>query len=631
MTRPGVDVAAGDAAAKVFETAVEVDRDDDGHGLSVATAAALNACWASGGAAACRSWLDGQLGEVPGDASADARQLALQLAFARGMASLGGFELANEAYDAAIGLTAEPGPIQLERARLYLFQHDLGAALDCLELAVTWLSEEPGAWLELGEVLLRLDRGAEARDALLQAQAHLDHDAQITAATRLRCDTLLGTAHLRCVQAEPAVQLLSRTVQQHPESAEAWLLLGHAELLLDHDAASLQAYERAIELSPTPSPALLLHHGMACQQLGQWERARERFARIVDDHPSYADARWYLCQVELALGLWSQGWARYGARYTTGALRHRVMPFRPWDGRALPEDTLLILAEEGLGDEILYASCFDAAMARVGHCIIECEPRLEALFRRSFPSASVVGTDRGMDLGWLQGRPTPRWQVSSGELPRLFRPDAASFEPRRAYLQADPARREHWRRRLSETLGPGLKVGVSWRGGTPSTRTRARSLPLEAWRPIVEVPGCGFVSLQYGDTTDDRARWRALYGAPLVDLAEMHADYDETAAVVAALDLVITVCTAVVHLGGALGQRVWVLAPHAPGWRYGAHAADMPWYAQVEVHRRSLDGDWDEICQSIAVKLRELTRSVTLSADSRASPSIQGGNDAGAA
>jgi Tfp pilus assembly protein PilF len=602
--------------------------------------AALQAQWQAGGPAACQGWLAEQLRHAGAD-----QELALQLGAARGYRSLAQHELAQAAYEQAIGLAAEPGLIHLERARLYLEQHDLGNALDSLQLAVTWCSNDGLTWLELGEVLLRLDRKEDARDALVLARSQLvrtDTTAMTTAAPAslapaatnktlsaadalLRCDITLGSAYMRSGDPAAAASVLRDTVLHRPQSAQAWMALGHAELVLDNDAASARAYERAIELSAAPSPALLLHHGVACQQLGQWDLARERFARILEEHPGHANARWYLCQAELALGHWSQGWALFGARFTSGALQHRAMPFRPWDGRPAPADTLLILADEGLGDEILYGSCIDAAMAQVGHCIIECEPRLEKLFRRSFPAASVVGTAQDSDLAWLNGLPTPNWQISSGDLPRLFRPDAASFEPRRAYLQADPRRRAHWRQRFDVELGPGLKVGVSWRGGTAQTRTRARSLPLDAWRPIVEVPGCHFVSLQYGDTRDDRARWQDLYGTPVADFAEMHTDYDETAAAVAALDLVITVCTAVVHLGGALGQRVWVLAPHAPGWRYGAHAPDMPWYRRVAVQRRAADGGWDEICQSMAKNLHLLTEIVSAPAISGIHPSIRGG------
>jgi hypothetical protein len=426
----------------------------------------------------------------------------------------------------------------------------------------------------------------------------------------VRCDLALSNACVRSSDFAAATAVLLDTVQWFPHVSEAWMALGHAGLQLDDDAACAMAYERAIALVDAPSPALILHHGVACQQMGQWELARERFAAVVRDHPTHDIARWYLCQAELALGHWTPGWALFGARFKSGALKYRAMPFKPWNGEPAPGATLLVLADEGIGDEIMYASCLDATIARVGLCIIECEPRLTRLFKRSFPKATVVGSERGSDMSWLQGLPVPDFQVSSGDLPQIFRPDAAAFDPRRAYLKSDQRAVEDWQVRLSSNLGPGLNIGISWRGGTVQTRGRARSMPLQAWQPIFDVPGCNFVSLQYGDTRADLVQLRQILGRHVADFPEIHSDYDDTAALVGALDMVISVCTAVVHLGGALGKHVWVLAPHAPGWRYGAQAFEMPWYQDVVVWRQPTAGDWGAMCHSVSVKLSDLTKVV---------------------
>jgi tetratricopeptide (TPR) repeat protein len=572
---------------------------------------------------AALAWIaQGQAGAAMADAEASWR-----LAHGRLLLALGRSDQARDELEAAIGLTDAPGAIQLELARAHIALHDYPAALDCLQLAVTWLPTHGLAWLELGTALLRMDRTAEALAALQTARdllqtvppdrqaepAESSQDAALVSdgvTDLLRCELRLSHAALRESQFQHAVEILRCSVLHSPGIAEAWTALGNAELLLDNDQQAEAAYEQAIHLSATPSTGLVLNHGVVCQNLGRWDLARQRFLEVCRDQPGELIARWYLCQVELALGHWRAGWDLFGLRFTAGALKYRPMPFRQWVGEAAHMDTLLVLADEGIGDEIMYVSCLADAMARVGTCILECEPRLERLFKRSFPDALVIGTDRSSDISWLNGLPTPHWQLSSGDLPRLFRPDIASFEPRRAYLRADTGQTEAWRQRLTADLGPGLKVGISWRGGTDRTRIRARSLALPEWAPILSVPGVRFVSLQYGSASQDLADLESSLGLSVADYPEAHRDYDDTAALVASLDLVISVCTAVIHLAGALGKPVWVLAPYAPSWRYGARGGDMPWYAQVVVKRKTRHDSWDELCQSVANELAVLTNPV---------------------
>jgi hypothetical protein len=129
--------------------------------------------------------------------------------------------------------------------------------------------------------------------------------------------------------------------------------------------------------------------------------------------------------------------------------------------------------------------------------------------------------------------------------------------------------------------------------------------------PILGVTGLRFVNLQYGDSRRDLEKIQALHGVEVLDFPEALADYDETAALVGALDLVVTVCTAIVHLAGAMGRPVWILCPLVPGWRYTAHRTVMPWYPSSRLFRQRAYGSWDEACQYLASELRTLTGNVT--------------------
>jgi hypothetical protein len=254
----------------------------------------------------------------------------------------------------------------------------------------------------------------------------------------------------------------------------------------------------------------------------------------------------------------------------------------------------------------MFASCLSGVVEATGHCIIECEPRLLNLFRRSFPAATVFASTPDRSLPQEVAAREVDAVIPAGSIPRLQRKSVADFPGHRGYLRADPQRVDRWRERLAQ-LGPGLKVGISWRGGVRKTRRALRSIPLDRWLPILGAPGTRFVSLQYTAGADaEIAQLRAQSGNAIEHWAEAVDDYDETAALLAALDLTISVCTAVIHLGGALGRPVWVMAPYSPEWRYGFTGDTMPWYPSVKVFRQPAFGEWGPVTSSVAAELRRL-------------------------
>jgi ADP-heptose:LPS heptosyltransferase len=242
-------------------------------------------------------------------------------------------------------------------------------------------------------------------------------------------------------------------------------------------------------------------------------------------------------------------------------------------------------------------------MRQKGRIVLECDARLVPLFQRSFPEITVYARRPEDDADWLSELEPVDVQIALGSLPQHYRRRAEDF-PRRAYLRADPARVEHWRQRLA-ALGPGRKVGISWRGGTVNSRRALRSIPLAQWLPILQQPGAQFISLQYTDCRSDLADLQARHGATVHHWQEAIDDYDETAALVAALDLVISVQTSVVHLAGALGRRVWAIVPRSPEWRYGNRGETMPWYADVHLVRQRQAKGWEECIDTVSARLRQ--------------------------
>jgi tetratricopeptide (TPR) repeat protein len=335
---------------------------------------------------------------------------------------------------------------------------------------------------------------------------------------------------------------------------------------------------------------------------GRLDEAAREVDIVAAAEPQHAQLRWNRAVLLLLRGQFAAGWRDYECRLERPEHYPRPYRFPRWDGQPLAGASLLITAEQGLGDEILFASCFNEAIERARHCVIECEPRLQALFQRSFPSARVVGAKLESEPGWLKDAADVAAQIPAGSLPRMFRNDVTQFPAHRGYLAADPASVAAWRARL-DRLGSGMKVGIAWTGGAMKTRRRTRSVALAEWLPILRVPGTHWVSLQYMDSGAEIEQLAATHGIEVHDWLERGADYDETASLVAALDLVITVTTALVHLAGALGKSVWVLVPANPEWRYMESGTTSPWYPSARLFRQSRLSDWSPVIDEVAAAL----------------------------
>ncbi|MDD2767307.1 MAG: tetratricopeptide repeat protein [Methylococcus sp.] len=391
-----------------------------------------------------------------------------------------------------------------------------------------------------------------------------------------------------------AHDLLERRARAAPDDGEIQAALGF--MLLKHGfrpAEAVAHFDRALALGATGAE-LHGNRGIALQDLGRIDDALAAYETALALEPENRSVRFHRALARLLVHDFENAWADYELRLLSEDHPRRAFPYPRWDGSGLSGKTILVYAEQGLGDEIMFASCLPDVVARAGHCVIECNEKLAPIFRRSFPTATVHGGSQHDDQAWLSQMSPIDCCTPIGSLPLYFRNRLADFPSHDGYLKADEERVAHWRQVL-ESLGPGLKVGISWRGGTCQTRQSYRSLPLESLAPILEVDGTHFVNLQYGECRQEIAKLQAAQDLTVHDFPEAIADYDETAALVTALDLVISVCTAAVQLAGALGRPVWVLAPAGPEWPFGIVECPMPWHPSCRVFRQSAPLAWEDV------------------------------------
>jgi hypothetical protein len=274
----------------------------------------------------------------------------------------------------------------------------------------------------------------------------------------------------------------------------------------------------------------------------------------------------------------------------------RQLPFHVWDRSHDTGMKLLVCAEQGIGDQIMFAGCIADAQRSVGRVVLEAEPRLQPLFARSFPACQCLTGH------WDQDPTCPSditAHIHGGSLPGLFRQTPDSFPHQRGYLRADPERTQNWARRYA-ALPARLKVGISWRGGNDARTRQARSIGLSEWLPILRCPDVTFVNLQYGDHAAEMDSIRDEVRIHCWPDSDPLKDLDDFAAQIAALDLVISVDNTTVHMAGALGVPVWTLLPIPQDWRWVQGAASSPWYPSMKLFHQSERGNWQPVISAVA-------------------------------
>ena len=317
--------------------------------------------------------------------------------------------------------------------------------------------------------------------------------------------------------------------------------------------------------------------------------------RAVRLRPDWPDPHFELAEGLLLSGRLDEGWREYEWRWRLSGVPPLVPPAipgrsgravpQPWDGRPLPGGTLLLIADQGFGDTIQFARYLPMAAALCPDPVIACSPEMLPVIR-SLPVSHRAFT------AWEDAPPFDAYAALS-DLPGLFDTVFDTIPASVPYLRAGPERVERWRERLDGLLPRGYRrIGLVWAGRPSHGNDRNRSLKLERLAPFFALERTVLVSLQKGPAQADAARF---YGtAPLVSLGPELEDFADTMAVLAQLDHVVCVDTAVAHLAGAMGRPVSVLLPYAPDWRWLLGRSGTPWYPTITLHRQPAPGRWDE-------------------------------------
>lgn len=492
-------------------------------------------------------------------------------------------EEALAVYEEAISLAPHVPVLHCNLASLRQIQGDVDAAIAGFRRALTLKPDFYLAHFNLGKLLAQQGNHAQAivhYRAALRAQPR-------SAETWLEYGAAFSKSH-RHLQ---ALQCFERVLDIEPGRTQAYVYAGAALIESKQYRLALLCCDQALAQADINSEIAHYNKALALSRLHRLEEAIAENEKAIALKPDYADAHWNASLCRLLLGDYAKGWCQYEWRWQrSGAKPEDVRQFEQplWLGKeSLHGKTILLHAEQGLGDTLQFCRYVEKVSALGARVILDVYPGLKPILQH-LPVAELI--ERGEPL------PDFDYHCPLLSLPLAFNSHSDRDIPNASpYLYSDPSKAAHWRQVLGEKTQP--RIGIVWSGNPGHQTDSERSIPLSQWAPLLAAP-FEFISLQKelrhkdAQTLLQRHRIRH-YGE------QLH-DFSDTAALIEQLDLVIAVDTAVAHLAAAMGKPVWLLLHYNPDWRWQLQRSDSPWYPSVRLFRQALRDDWQGVIYALS-------------------------------
>ncbi|MBN1816754.1 MAG: glycosyltransferase family protein [Sedimentisphaerales bacterium] len=447
------------------------------------------------------------------------------------------------------------------------------------------------AWFHLGNALRDMQRWDEAIDAY--------HNALVRRPHYPSCWNNLGLAYKGLGQSEEAIRAFEKASEMAPDNAEYFNNMGLSLEAAWRSEEAILAYRRAIERKPDFAEAYR-NLGDTLKQIGRCEEAIRCYRKALQIRPEYASTWWNLSMALLLSGRLAEGFTLYHYRRhpEVGIFTYpHTLNVPRWDGAKFTGKRLLVYCEQGFGDCIQFLRYLPMVKRRGGTVILEAPTALARLVR------NVSDIDEFLCSSQNPPRTAFDLCVSIMDLPAIFHTSLSTIPDIVPYLRAPTEAIEAWRGRFDKDR---YHIGIVWAGNPKHGNDANRSCRAEWFAPLGRIDGVQLHSLQKGPAAEPILAL-AQYTS-VIDPANHLTDFADTAAVIACLDLVITVDTAVAHLAGAMDKPVWLLLPFPPDWRWMLDRSDSPWYPAMRLFRQTKRGDWKEVFTAVELEIRRISQ-----------------------
>ncbi|MBK5000680.1 tetratricopeptide repeat protein [Pseudomonas sp. S31] len=377
-----------------------------------------------------------------------------------------------------------------------------------------------------------------------------------------------------------------------------------------HDAVA--CYQLAAQIEPD-NISNLFNLGMMYEQIGRYDESLKNYKLALAKDPEHPGTHNNLALLMLRLMQFEEGWRHHEWRWAIPGQSQFYQQFNipRWRGESLEGKSLIVWAEQGIGDHIMYGSLLDDLLKRGGTVHYEIYARLDDLFARTYPDVNFIrGKEEGQEFAngvhlFKHSWPTSDYQIPLASLPGILRPHIETFPVRESFLTADLEETAEFSSRYANQFADKRLIGISWRGGkTILTERQSRRIRLETLKLLQTLPSIQLIDLQYDSTPEEREEAASL-GLNLYhdDSVDARINLDRQASQIAALDAVISIDNTTVHLAGALGIPTFALLPLNPNWRWGLEEGRSYWYSSVRLFRNREMSDWTEalarVCQAL--------------------------------
>lgn len=494
---------------------------------------------------------------------------------------------AEQAYARAVALNPQHAEALINLGSCYNGQGKLDEASNCFRAAIAANPDLPEAYLHLGGILKKREKFADALPLFRKALAlRPDH-----------FETLLNLGSICQEQKlmDEAERCYRRALELRPGAADAYYFLASLLFKTLRLEEAVAAYRQVLAAKPDHADA---HNnlGFVYQELGRLEEAEPCYLRALELRPVFAECRLHLSLNYLLRGKFAEGWAEYESRtdLKKQAAQRPKIPVAEWRGEPLTGRRLLLIKEQGFGDQIQFI--------RYARLLQEQGATVDALVDAEL--VRILGTAPGLRqaAAGILSNDYDYWTLLLN-VPGRLGTNLSNIPADIPYLRVDTAQAEAWRTRLDGIAQGRTKIGIVWSGRPTHNNDRIRSMKLNQLLSLFSIKNTAWFSLQKGASTAQLAEMPA--GHELHDLGNEFKDFSDTAAAIEALDMVVSVDTSVVHLAGALGKPTWVFIPYNPDWRWMMEREDTPWYPAMRLFRQERLGDWTATIDKMAKALQQ--------------------------